>query len=181
MGRSDAERADEAALEWVRRAVRARDAAHAALAVHESARRSRVVLLEQLARDLGGLHVDVRSYFDEAVGSLSSGFLRAAIVFSWAGFFHILAEDLFVNHNAALRRAAGNWSLKTLDELKGYGEAQVLEKANKAGRISNTDLRRYDGQLATRNQYAHPSLHKPSINEAVGFVDTMVRQAKTFL
>lgn len=135
-----------------------------------------------MAADLLGLAVDVRSYFDEAVASLGDGHLRAAIVFSWAGFFHILAEDLYERHQTELRAATPSWTYGSLEELKEkYPEHQILEKAKQVGQVKKTELKIYQGQLATRNQYAHPTLLRPTLNEAIGFVDLMVSQSKRYL
>jgi hypothetical protein len=37
------------------------------------------------------------------------------------------------------------------------------------------------GQLSTRNQCAHPTLYKPSLNSAIGYVDEMIRQTIEYL
>lgn len=165
---------------WLSRAERAEEAAHRVLAGHELAQ-SRVVLLDKLLKDLAGLPVDVRDYFEEATGCLEIGAFRAAIVLAWAGFFHTVMERLFDDHASDVRNKRPKWAFNDLDELKeASSESQLLDVAREVKLLTRSELREYQGQLATRNRCAHPTLYSPSLNRAVGFVDDMLRQATNF-
>lgn len=162
------------------RAATAQRKLHEILAVHENAA-SRVVILEDLLTDLQRLPADVHGYFKEACSCLEYNLLRSAVVLSWAGFFHVFAETLINHHEAALRAARPNWSFADVAELKeSYVEHQILESGRTVGMIKKHDLRIYQGQLATRNQCAHPTLYRPSMNSALGFLDNMITQAIKF-
>lgn len=168
-------------IEWYKRAVRANRAAHQILSAHEKAP-SRVILLEDLLKKLSSLPVDVQDYFREATTCLEYNLKRAAIVLSWAGFFHVLAQKLYSSHLQELKIVRKKWKFRTLEELKeNYVEHQILEAAKEIKLISNSKLRVYQGQLATRNQCAHPTLYNPSMNSALGYVDDMIRQTVSFL
>jgi len=167
--------------EWLHRALLAKRAAHQALAVHEQAS-SRVIILEDLLKNLSGLPLDIQDYFREAVACVEGNLLRAAVVLSWAGFMHVLIEYVYTKYKAQIRQVRPNWQFKDLSELKEkYVEYQLLETAQKVRAISKTELKVYQGQLAERNRCAHPTLYKPSLNSALGYVDTMLRQTFKYI
>lgn len=167
--------------EWTTRAQRARNAAHLALARHERAA-SRVILLENLSKGLSGTPVDVQDYFSEAISCLEGNLLRSSIVLAWSGFFHVFSETLFRKHDADIRVARPKWTSKDLSELKeAMGESQFLIVAKDVKFINKSQLRILDGQLSERNQCAHPTLYRPSLNAAIGYVDDMIRQTLTCL
>ena len=172
---------DEFIRSWHDRAVKATRAAHNVLAAHESSA-SRVVILEDLLKRLTALPSDVQDYFREATICLSNNLRRAAIVLSWAGFFHVLAQHMYLNNLPALRKDKPKWKFKTLEDLKeSYVEHQILEAARSIGTITKSKLRIYQGQLSKRNQCAHPTIYNPSLNSALGFVDDMIRQTVEYI
>lgn len=165
----------------VSRVQRARAAAHGALGVHESAA-SRVILLENVVKRLSGSPVDVQDYFREAVTCLENGLYRAAIVMSWAGYFHVFSETLYQQREGEIRTARGKWTFKDLSDLKeGQAESQIIDAARDIKFINRATARVLQGQLAQRNQCAHPTLYRPSMNGSVGYVDQMVRQALEYV
>lgn len=166
---------------WAARASCARRAAHIVLSQHESSV-SRVVLLEDMTKKLLGTPVDVRDYFIEAISCLEHKLYRAGIVLAWAGCFSMLSEACFKTHEADIRAARRIWKFKGLTELKeSVTENAFLMVAKDVGFISKAELRILDGQLSTRNQCAHPTLYRPSMNEAIGYVDKMIRQTLSCL
>lgn len=162
--------------EWVGRASRALRESHAVLSLHEGAI-SRVVVLEDVLKQLSGLPVDIQDYFREAVACLEQGLFRAGVVMSWAGYFAVFSETLYTRHETAIRANRPKWVFKSLDELKELvPEGQILDVAKDVGFVTKSHLRVLQGQLATRNRSAHPTLYKPTLNSAVGFVDEMLTQ-----
>lgn len=167
--------------DWVARASKARFAAHSALAKHESAA-SRVVLLEDLAKSLSGTPVDVQDYFSEAVSCLENELYRSGIILAWAGHFHVFSEVCYQKHENDIRAARPKWTFKDLADLKErFAEAQFLTVAKEVKFTTNAKLRILDGQLSLRNQCAHPTLYRPSMNAAIGYVDEMIRQTLSYL
>ncbi|CAJ0871507.1 hypothetical protein AMST5_02329 [freshwater sediment metagenome] len=167
--------------EWTARASIARREAHRALAKHESAA-SRVVLLEDLTKSLSGTPVDVQDYFSEAISCLESELYRSGIVLAWAGHFHVFSEACFQKYEAEIRAARPKWTFKDLAELKEVvSESQFLAVAKDVKFTTKAQLRILDGQLSQRNQCAHPTLYRPSMNAAIGYVDAMIRQTMSYL
>lgn len=162
--------------DWIVRTGKARRDAHLALATHESAI-SRVILLEELVKRLSGTPVDVQDYFREAICCLENKLYRSAIVVAWAGFFHVFSERLYNNCEMRIRDKRQNWSFNELAELREAAvESQILIVAKDVNFITRAQLRRYDGQLSERNQCAHPTLYRPSMNVAIGYVDATITQ-----
>ena len=168
--------------EWQRRALVARNEAHQILAAHDSATKSRVVLLEKLLRQLGPLPVDVRDYFHEATTCLEHGLTRAAIVLAWSGFFYTISAVLYQQHEAQLRVQRPNWKFGSFEDLReSYGESGILDAVRAVNLITKSDLKQMQGQLSRRNQCAHPTLYRPSVNVALAYVDEMIEQTIKFL
>ena len=167
--------------DWTARASKARRAAHRALAKHESAA-SRVVLLEDLTKSLSGTPVDVQDYFSEAIACLEGELYRSGIVLAWAGHFHVFSEVCYQKHEADIRAARTKWVFKDLAELKeSVTESHFLIVAKDVKFTTKAQLRILDGQLSQRNQCAHPTLYRPSMNAAIGYVDDMIRQTLSYL
>lgn len=167
--------------EWTLRVVNATHDAHRILAHHEQAP-SRVVILERLLIQLAELPDDVKNYFEEAITCLELNLFRAATVMSWAGHFHVFSEYLFQKHLNEIKELRTKWKLGNLEEFKeNTVEAQILDLGKKVGFISNSQLKVLHGQLSTRNQCAHPTLFKPSMNVAIGYVDSMIGQTKNYI
>jgi hypothetical protein len=167
--------------DWIARASKARAASHRALAKHESAA-SRIVLLEDLAKSLSGTPVDVQDYFSEAISCLESELYRSGIVLAWAGHFHLFSEVCYQKHEADIRAIRPRWAFKDLADLKELvAESQFLTVAKDVKFTTKAKLRILDGQLSLRNQCAHPTLYRPSMNAAIGYVDNMISQTLSYL
>lgn len=166
---------------WIRKIKNAEMDAHLALAKHETSK-SRVILMEDLSKQLSGAPIDVIEYFQESISCLEREFFRASIVMSWAGHFDVFVESLLTLHDSDLRSYRPKWKFSSTQELKEkFVEAQVIEAASSIGFISKGERRIVDGQLSTRNKCAHPTLYKPSLNSAIGYVDLMIRQTLRYL
>jgi hypothetical protein len=111
------------------------------------------------------------------MGCLEFGLFRAAIVLSWSGFFYVLLESNYLKSEAAIRQARPKWKFSDMEELKtSYPESQILDALKAAKLVGRAEIRVFQGQLSVRNQCAHPTLFRPSLNSALGFVDNMIRQ-----
>ena len=96
---------------------------------------------------------------------------------AWAGHFHVFSESLYQKHAKDIRGVRPKWRFGDLKELKDQiAEAQILDVGKEVRFITKAQLRVIQGQLATRNQCAHPTLYRPSLNSAIGYVDEMLRQ-----
>ncbi|BBL72605.1 hypothetical protein [Methylogaea oryzae] len=167
--------------DWLIRAKTAQRAAHVVLATHEQSA-SRVILLEDLVKKLSVAPVDVQDYFREATTCLEQGLYRSGVVLAWAGHFHVFSETLFLKHEAEIRSARPKWMFKDLPDLKEQvAEAHLLDVGKEVKFIGKAVLRVLQGQLSVRNQCAHPTLYRPSMNSAIGYVDEMVRQTLGYI
>jgi len=165
----------------VSNARRAEADAHRILAVHEASP-SRVVLLEELPKQLSGLPVDVESYFMESIRCLELGCVRAGVVTAWCGFFEIFAVAMYRLHEADIRSKRPRWRFSDLTELKeSVAEAQILDVSKEVAFIKKARLRVLQGHLATRNQCAHPTLYQPSLNQGIGYVDEVIGFAREYV
>lgn len=168
-------------VEWVTRARTVEEEANRIFARYEHSR-ARVVVLNVLLKRLELLPIDVRDYFSEAVQCLELNLLRSASVMSWAGFFQVFAEKLFEDHENDIRSIRLKWAFKDLTELKeNISESQILDVAKDLKFINKARLRVLQGHLATRNQCAHPTLYKPSLNSCIGYVDEMISSTEKYL
>ena len=168
-------------MDWIIKANAARKISHTILSGHESSI-SRVILLEGLFKQLSGAPVDVQDYFKESISCLEGRLFRAGIVMSWAGYFHMFTETLYQNHEKDIQSVRPKWKFRSLNELKEqHAEAQILDVGKVVKFINNSTLLKLRGQLSTRNQCAHPTLYKPSMNVAIGYVDEMIAQTLKYI
>jgi hypothetical protein len=167
--------------DWYNRALTASKAAHQILAGHEASK-SRVVLLKPLVTQLSGTPVDVQDYFREAIRCLEVGCNRAAIVFVWSGFIELFLSCLYAIHESDIRAKRPKWKFRDLTELKEFAaESQLLDVAKDVSFINKANLRILQGNLATRNQCAHPTLYSPSLNFAIGYVNELINLSKNYI
>ena len=167
--------------EWSSKAKAAENAAHQILSVYGDTH-SRVISLNDLLKRLSNLPVDINSYFKESIFCLEHELKRASVVMSWAGFFQIFSENVYSKHEADIRKQRTKWVFKDLAELKeNYPEAQIIDVAKDVKAINKSEIKIYHGQLAFRNQCAHPTFFQPSLNNAIGFVDNMISQTEKYL
>lgn len=166
---------------WVNKAKKAEREAHLVLAKHATSP-SRVVLLEDLVKLLSGSPVDVQDYFKESITCLEQELFRAAVVMSWAGHFHVYSEMLFSKHEADIKSARPKWSFSDVNELKeNYPESQIIDVGKEVKFTKKAHLKILHGQLSIRNQCAHPTMYRPSLNSAIGYVDEMIRQTLGYI
>lgn len=167
--------------DWTRRAEKARVAANKVLA-DEGNSRARVVFLEDVRDKLSGSPVDVQEYFEEAIICLKNDLIRSSIVVAWSGFFSIFCEKLLLESEEEIRQLRVKWKFSDTTTFKeGYPEAQIIEVAKDVSFISNPRRRMLDGWLSQRNQCAHPTIYRPSLNVGIGYLDTMVSETLDLL
>ena len=172
---------DDSLKAWVARAQSAENAAHKILASHECAP-SRVILLEEMPKQLTGLPVDVSEYFRESIRCLGLGCVRAGVVTAWCGFFELFLVSLYRKHESDIRSKRPKWSFLDLAELKeSTAESQLLDVAKEVKFIGKARLRVLQGHLSTRNQCAHPTIYQPSLNQGIGYVDELIGYMKEYI
>lgn len=167
--------------DWLIRSNNARQVSYKILSKHESSVH-RVILLEDLIKKLNGTTIDISDYFSEAITCLEHKLYRAAIVYSWSGFFNIFYSKLCREKINEIKIARPKWKNVTLEDLKDYHpESQILDVAKDVKFIKKNRVKIFQGQLTIRNECAHPTLYKPSLNKSIGYVDEMLNQTLDLL
>lgn len=173
---------NELYFSWLERVKKAEKSAHNILSKYEDSYESRVIHLKDLSKKLKDLPIDINSYFSEAICCLENDLRRSAVVMSWAGHFQVFAEKLYELYEQDIRKEMKKWVFEDISELKEKNsEFSILIVANKVGFINNAKLRVLQGQLSMRNQCAHPSLYKPTLNGAIGYVDEILNETVKIL
>ncbi len=102
-------------------------------------------------------------------------------MFVWSGFSELFLTSLYASHESDIRVKRSKWKFKDLTELKeSAAESQLLDVAKEVGFINKANLRIFQGNLATRNQCAHPTLYSPSLNFAIGYVNELINLSKKY-
>ena len=166
--------------EWLERARSAERKAHGILAMHEAAH-SRVVLLENLSHQLNGTPKDVQDYFQEAIECLQSRLYRAGVITAWSGHIYMFSKSLYQKHEDDIHTKHPKLEFTNLDELiEKNPESRILDFGKDVGFINRSIWRVLQGQLSERNQCAHPTKYRPSMNEAIGYVDKLINQTLSY-
>src|SRR5208337_3862821 len=113
--------------------------AHKILSIHESSKKSRVILLSESFKKLKILSIKEEILFQEALKCIENEFYRSAIVLSWVGFMHFILDkiEIYGLQNVALKKPA--WNYKTIEELtEKQAEFNIIELLFEIGFCSKT-------------------------------------------
>jgi hypothetical protein len=151
--------------------------AHALLAVHESASRSRVVILDETYRSLGALNLRQDDLMKQALRCTEAGLYRAAHVMAWAAFMDFLEEKFQSDGLVKLRAARTAWRGKNIEEMREYvNEYQLVEASQDLGLSTKNEVKALHGLLNKRNECAHPSHYYPQLNETLGYISELLQR-----
>lgn len=153
--------------------------AHLILSKSESSP-SRVIELRATRRKLTGLSLRQQNLFEEALDCVEHGLNRPAHVMAWAAFVDLLEEKLATDGLAKVHAARPGWvRFKSIEELaEEIAEYQLISVARDVGLIGKAPMKALHGLLAKRNECAHPSAYKPTLNETLGFVAELLNRAE---
>lgn len=149
--------------------------ARTVLGTHE-ATPERVITLEQSYTALSELSIDQDELFREALRAVELGLFRAAHVLAWAGFVDFLHNYLWDNFDTELGIERPKWSISSAEEFRDHADYGVIETGKVVKAYSNTLMKALHGLLNTRNECAHPSDFFPDLNDAVGYVSSLVKR-----
>lgn len=139
------------------------------LATHEASS-DRVVSLEGSYSKLSGLSLDQDELFRESLRAIEQELYRAAHVLAWAGFIDWLHEQLIAGYLKPLNAARPKWSIKKAEDLRNWGDFQVIEAGKDVKMYAAATMRALHGYLDRRNECAHPSDFFPDLNMTLGYV-----------
>lgn len=145
--------------------------AHQLLAIHEGAKKSRVIVLHDSYKKLQKLSIKQQTLFEESLGCAEAGHFRSAIILAWVGFMSFLLEkvDAYGLHHFVSISSA--WTHKTIEEVtENHPDFQIIEKLKVIGFCSKNEVKLYHSLLSRRNECAHPSSHTPDGNMALGYI-----------
>ena len=140
---------------------------------------ARAITLHDLRANLKVLTLRQDSLFKQAINCAEFGLFRASHVMAWVAFMDSLQEKLVSDNLVAVHATRPKWrKWKTLGDLReNVSDFQLIQVAKDVGIITRNDMRSLQGQLARRNDCAHPSSYEPSLNSAIGYIDDLLRQA----
>ena len=153
--------------------------AHGILAKYGSSS-ARVVTLKELRASLSGLSLGQGDLFNQAIKCAEFGLYRSSHVMAWVAFVDCLQEKLVSDNLVAVHASRPKWAKwKTIEDLReNVSDHQLIEVAKEVRIITKNDMRSLQGQLARRNDCAHPSSYEPSLNTSIGYIDELLRQAE---
>lgn len=142
---------------------------------------SRVIELVDARKQLTILNLRQGDLIEEALRAIEAELFRPAVVMSWAAFMDFVEEKLASDNLQAVHARRPNLSKFTsLDDLKeNVTEHQLLEVAHDVKVITKAEKKALHGLLSKRNECAHPSGYKPTLNEAIGFVAELLNRVPT--
>lgn len=154
--------------------------AHAILVAFEAAP-SRVISLADTRKQIGILNLKQNELLEEAVAAVEYGLYRPAVVMAWAAFMDFLQEKMTSDNFVRLHNVRPGWlKLTTLHELReGQTEFAMLDAAWELKLLMKGEHKSLQGLLAKRNESAHPSGYKPTLNEALGYISELLNRIPT--
>jgi hypothetical protein len=117
----------------------------------------------------------------EAAEATRAGLYRSATVSAFAAVTDALHARIDRKGAAPTIATLKKWpSLVTVEDLRDYADYNVAEGAKEAKAITKTDMKTYHSLLHRRNQAAHPSGAKPTMDEALGYISECIRLMDAF-
>lgn len=162
-------------LRWARQQVAAfQETAHATLARHEEST-SRLISLDQTRKRLAALSLHQDDLFRQALLCAEKGISRAAHVLAWAAYIDYVEQKLGSDGLVSVKAQRQKWDssgwCSSIEKLREHvPEYQLIDVARDLGLLSRAQARTIQGDLAKRNECAHPGGHEPGLNESVGYI-----------
>lgn len=140
--------------------------------------RSRIVTLYDTRKSLAKLSLLQESLFEQSFECIEAGLYKAAHVMAWAAFMDYLEVKISSDGFKKLFSIRTKWArYKTLEELReNVVEYQIIEASKDLGLLGKNECRSVKGYLSTRNECAHPSDYEPRMNDAIGYVSTLLNR-----
>jgi hypothetical protein len=139
---------------------------------------SRLITLEKSYAELESLSLAQDELFREALRAVEQGLYRAAHVLAWAGFMDWLHHLLADHHLDAVKSERPKWKIESAEDLRAYGDFQVIETGKAAKVYVASTMRSFHGLLDRRNECAHPSDYFPDLNMALGYITDLLDRTK---
>jgi hypothetical protein len=162
---------------WVTKAHNFEREAHEVLSIHESARESRVVVLENAYESLALLNIKQDDMMRQALRCAENGLYRAAHVMAWAACMDYIEEKLSADNMVKLRTVRPNWPGSDIHEMAEHiSEYQIVETLRPVGLATKNETKALLDLLRRRNECAHPTGYLPQVNETLGYIAEILQR-----
>ena len=165
----------EALLRSVLSDIATLDADHRTVLGTVQLSKARAATVEDTLKNIGKLPAIQQEMLTEASQAVRSGLYRSATVAAFAALVDALHERIDRKGALPIIAAARNWKLTTIEDIRDQADYNVAEAAKDAAVITKTQMKSFHGLLHRRNQSAHPSGARPTIDEALGFISECIR------
>ncbi len=150
--------------------------AHDIFVAYEAAP-SRVISLADTRKQVDILNLKQTELLQEAVAAVEHGLYRPAIVMAWAAFMDFLQEKMSSDGFVKLHQVRPKWAYQSLDELReSQTEHAMIDAARELKLLLKADQKSLHGLLSKRNECAHPSGYRPTLNEALGYIAELLNR-----
>jgi len=150
--------------------------AHALLETYEDAHRSRSVKLGEVLARLDALDLRQEAMFHQALRCTENGIFLAAHVMAWAAYMDVYDQKLASDGLARVAASYPKWNTSTIEDLREeINEFSRIDAGKKIGLLTKSQHKTMLGHLHTRNQAAHPTGFDPGINEALGYIEALLK------
>lgn len=144
--------------------------------------KSRVASIEATLASVEDLSSQQSELLRESTQAAAAGLYRAAEVAAFAavidGLHERLAREEFFRK---LLDARPRWHVVGSEDLREQADFQVIDAAREVGAISRSAAKSFHGLLHRRNQCAHPSGYRPTMDEALGFIGETIQILRVIL
>lgn len=125
----------------------------------------RVVTIQDMYSQLDKLSVRQDKLIREAIDCIKFRLFRASIVLSWSAMSDFLTEIYIEKID----------SNKTFEEVGNtFNDNRLIEQLRANNLIDKQTERLLKGNLATRDEFAHPSPYEPDLNQSLGYVSQIL-------
>jgi len=144
-------------------------------AKHEDSK-SRVTTLHKTRKKILTLSIQQDELFQQAIECIERGIYRAALVMGWAAFMDFLEQKIASDGLVKAKIQRNNWvRYNTIEEIRENAtEHELISVARDLGLLTKGEMKTLHGHLSTRNQCAHPSNHRPDMNESLGYIAALL-------
>jgi len=166
--------------DWLLRAEAFRNDANAILGTHESAQKSRIILLEETYDKLALLNLKQDNLFKQALRCAENELYRAAHVMAWAACEDFIEEKLSEDGLVKLRAARPAWQGADIREMAEYiPERQFVDVMKVLGLTTKNETAAFVSLLQKRNECAHPTGYYPDLNQTLGYMSEILLRLKS--
>lgn len=148
---------------------------HAKILAKVDTARTRIVTVESISQQIFALTVDQQEFLQSAITAVKHGLYRAAIIMAWSALIDRIHEIHKEDDYHSLRAARPKWNINSLENLReNYSEYHIIDATAESHLITKTQRKTLHSLLHDRNRSAHPSQYRPSFNQALGYLESIL-------